>query len=136
MTKYLTTIGSILALNACAQPGPTGPEKAAAYHAHQAAQEEERRNPTPPSESETTLQFPMCVDKRVPPFPPESAGAAFRAIVFYRITADGKTDEHCYLALEGNKKWEERALNDVSTWTYDLKFAGEPRERVITYRLK
>lgn len=129
-------ISASLALFACAPPGPTGPEKAAAYHANEAAIAEEKAHPTPPTEAEITLQFPMCVDKKIPPFPPETAGAAFRAIVFYRITEDGKTKEHCYLAVDGDVKWEERALDDVNSWSYEPKFAGEPRERVVTYRLK
>ena len=78
----------------------------------------------------------MCVETKPPAFPPETAGATFRAILYFRITDAGKTKEHCYLAIDGSLKWEEKALGQVESWTYPVEHAGQPRERVITYRLK
>lgn len=126
---------SIILLACGAPPGPTGAEKAAAYHAQEAERDEAAKNPTPPSEEELTHQLPLCKGKKAPPFPEETVGSAFRAIVFLRIGAGGETTEHCYLAVEGDKKWEEKALGDVSTWRYEEAHAGQPRERVVTYRL-
>lgn len=120
---------------ACAPPpGPTGPEKAAAYHAQEARREEERRHPTPPSEAEATLQFPFCQGRKARAFPRETEGADYRAILFFRITDEGKTAEHCYLAVEGDRKWEETTLGQVADWAYPLEFAGQPRESVLFYR--
>lgn len=113
-----------------------GPEKAAAFHAQEAEREEARKNPEPLSEQEATLQFSMCEGKKAPPFPAETDGAVFRAIVFLRITEEGKTAEHCYLALEGSKKYEEKALGDVNEWSYEPEHSGQPRERIVTFRLK
>jgi len=122
---------------ACGPPeGPTGPEKAAAFHAQEAEREEARKNPQAPTEEESTLQFPMCQGKKVPPYPADTEGAVFRAIVFLRITEEGKTSEHCYLSVEGPRKYEEKALGSVDAWSYEPEFAGQPRERVVTYRLK
>lgn len=124
-------------LVACGAPkGPTGPEKAAAYHAQEAERAGAAENRQPPSEVESTLQFPECEGKKSRPFPSDTNGAAFRAILFLRITAEGGTSEHCYLAVEGDRKWEEKALGDVSKWSYSVEYAGEPRERVVTYRLR
>ena len=124
------------ALFGCATQGPTGPEKAAAYHAEEARLAEEAKNPPPPTEEETTLQFPMCDSERRPLFPKETDGAAFRAILYFKITDDGKTKDHCYMRVEGAIKWEERAVFDVDQWAYPVEFAGQPRERIVTYRLK
>lgn len=137
-SAYLPTVlvaaGLLLA---CSSPkGPTGPEKSAAYHAQEAERAEVAKNPKTPTETEVTLQFPMCTGKKTPPYPADTNGAAFRAIIFLRITEEGGTSEHCYLALEGARKWEERALGDVSSWSYDTAHAGQPRERVVTYRLR
>lgn len=126
---------ALFALACGAPPGPTGPEKAAAYHAQEAEREDAAKNPRAPTESEMTLQFPMCSGKKAPPFPNDTSGAAFRAIVFLRIDSEGKATEHCYLAVEGEKKWEEKALGEVSSWRYETEHAGEPRERVVTYRV-
>lgn len=120
----------------CAEPvGPTGPEKAAAYHEQEAAREEASKNPSKPTEAELALEFPFCKGKKPPPFPADTSGAAFRAVVFLRIDAEGKTTEHCYLAVEGDRKWEEKALGNVASWRYEKDHAGQPRERVVTYRL-
>jgi hypothetical protein len=59
----------------------------------------------------------------------------FRAIVLFKITEDGKTTDHCYQAIEGDRKWEERVLGRFEEWSYPAKYAGEPRERVVSYRL-
>jgi hypothetical protein len=121
---------------ACAPQGPSGAEKAAAYHAQEAERADAAENPKPATEAEKTLQFPMCSGKKAMPFPSDTEGAAFRAIVFLRITDAGKTSEHCYLALEGARKWEEKALGNVGEWSYDIAHAGEPRERVVSFRLR
>jgi hypothetical protein len=124
-------------LLACAAPkGPTGPEKAAAFHTQEAEREDDARHPRPPTEEESTLRFPACQGKKTRPFPADTAGAAFRAIVLLRIGPDGSVTEPCYLAQEGQLKWEEKALGDVSSWKYEPQYAGEPRERVVTYRLR
>ena len=136
LNTFLLSSGFLIAVSCGPPEGPTGPEKAAAYHAQEAEREDERRNPTAPTEEESTLQFPMCDRKKTPQFPADTEGAVFRAIVFMRITDEGRTGEHCYLALEGPRKYEEKALGDVQGWSYDPEFAGQPRERVVTYRLK
>jgi len=69
-------------------------------------------------------------------FADKTEGADFRAIVLFRILPDGKTSEHCYLRVDGAIKWEERALGKVAEWAYPVEFAGEQRERTVTYRLK
>lgn len=133
-SAFLIAGGGLLA---CGGPkGPTGAEKAAAYHSQESERAQAADSPHPPSVAQTTLQFPECKGKRAQPFPADTNGAAFRAILFLRITAEGRTSEHCYLAVEGDRKWEEKALGDVSQWTYSTEFAGEPRERVVTYRLR
>jgi hypothetical protein len=121
---------------ACAPDRVGGQEKANAYHAQEAEREEANKNKAPRTEAEKTLQFPMCEERRPAKFPANTEGATFRAVLFMRITGDGKTAEHCYTAVEGDIKWEEKALGDFKSWKYDTEHAGQPRERVISYRVQ
>ncbi len=135
-SKFVVS-ASCLFLGACAPPGPTGPEKAAAYHAEQERLAQEKAHPTPPPEESTTLQFAMCEDDgnfEPAQFPEKSNGAAFRAIVLFKITETGKTTDHCYRKLEGDIVWEENVLGNVEEWSYPIKYAGEFRERLVSYR--
>lgn len=136
MNKSVEILCVSLLLMGCAPDRVAGQEKANAYHAQEAEREEAKKNQTPPTEAEQTLQFPMCKEKRPATFPENTEGAAFRAVLFMRITDDGKTAEHCYTAVEGDIKWEEKALGDVDLWTYGTEHAGQPRERVVSYRLR
>lgn len=92
--------------------------------------------PTASPEEQTTLKFPFCDREMKTQFANKTEGAAFRAIVLFRILPDGKTAEHCYLRVDGDIEWEERSLGNVAEWTYPVEFAGEQRERTVTYRLK
>ncbi len=152
--RVVSVISTTLWMGACAPPGPTGPEKAAAYNAEQERLAEQSMSGTQSSaesypegstpdensagstEQETTLQFPMCQVEKKPFFSEQTEGATFRAIVLFTITDDGKTADHCYLRVEGEIKWEEKSLGRVEQWSYPAKFAGQQRERTVTWRSK
>ncbi|HXS16917.1 MAG TPA: hypothetical protein VN764_07000, partial [Polyangiaceae bacterium] len=103
---------------------------------HESHQHADGAEPATSPEDQTTLKFPFCERDVKTPFSEKTEGAAFRAIVLFRILPSGKTAEHCYLRVEGEIKWEEKSLGNVAEWTYPVEFAGEQRERTVTFRLK
>jgi len=115
-------------------PGdPSATDSAGLYESHQHT---DGSAPSSSPEDETTLKFPFCERDMKTQFSEKTEGAAFRAIVLFRILPNGKTAEHCYLRVEGEIKWEERSLGNVADWNYPVEFAGEQRERTVTFRLK
>lgn len=86
-----------------------------------------------PKASERLL--PFCKTEKSPPrFPRSSNGASFRAIVSLVIAQDGSATELCYLRVEGPTDIEEKTMSDRDSWSYDKQFAGQPREKLVTYR--
>lgn len=86
-----------------------------------------------PKASERLL--PMCkTDESPPRFPRSSNGASFRAIVSFVIAKDGSASELCYQRVEGPLDIEEKAMSDRQSWSYEKEFAGQPREKLVTYR--
>lgn len=87
-----------------------------------------------PQMSERTL--PECkLDGPPPEFPPETEGLAFRGLVRLVIGSDGKPTNVCFARAEGPLLYEKRALAEKNSWKYDPEYAGQPREKVVTYRL-
>ncbi len=78
---------------------------------------------------------PACeLEGEAPAFPAKSDGVAFRAWVRFTISAQGRAEGLCYARAEGLHEFEEKAMADRGQWDFDLKYAGEPRERLVTYR--
>lgn len=81
-------------------------------------------------------KLPSCnSDKAAPEFPEESEGAAFRALILLTIGPDGSALDPCYLRAEGPPKYEKKALSLRKTWKYDAAYAGQKREKLITWRV-
>lgn len=85
--------------------------------------------------------FPACTDKEgkpleTPPFPKDTEGAEYRAIVQITIGPAGEALNPCFRAVEGPFALEEKALAERSRWKFDPAFAGQKRDRTITYRLR
>lgn len=87
------------------------------------------------SEADAHRLHPSCALEGEPPaFPPNSDGVAFRAWVRFTISASGRAEGLCYARVEGLHEFEEKAMADRGQWDFDKKYAGEPRERLVTYR--
>ncbi len=87
-----------------------------------------------PKMSERTL--PECkLEGPLPEFPAETEGLAFRGLVRLVIGSDGRPTDVCFARAEGPLLYEKRALAGKGAWKYDPAFAGQPREKVVTYRL-
>lgn len=85
--------------------------------------------------------FPRCVDKNGGPLPtvsfsPSSDDADYRAIVQITIGPNGEALDPCFRAVEGPLSLEDKALAERSKWKFDPAFAGQKRDRTITYRLR
>ena len=118
----------------CAAQGLSGAEKADAYHPQEAERAESNGAPQP-IDTTSELSLPECAaEGAAPPFPKDSDGAAFRGMVHLTITEDGKAEGACYLVVEGDRKWEKKALGDHQKWSFSPEHAGQPRERTILWR--
>lgn len=80
--------------------------------------------------------FPPCHEGGAPPeFPSKTEGAAYRAIVHFRISAAGKPEQPCFARVEGPLDLERKALADREQWTFPVEQAGQRRERIVFYKL-
>lgn len=85
--------------------------------------------------------FPPCTDPSGQPlapvsFPASTDDADYRAIVQITIGSTGEALDPCFRAVEGPLELEEKALAERSRWKFDPAFAGQKRDRTITYRLR
>ena len=94
-----------------------------------------------PDEEPGGKAFPRCVDKNGEPlaavsFSPSTNDADYRAIVQITIGPNGEALHPCFRAVEGPLSLEEKALAERSKWKFDPAFAGQKRDRTVTYRLR
>lgn len=85
--------------------------------------------------------FPVCTDASGKPLAPvalpaSTADADYRAIVQVTIGTKGEAVNPCFRAVEGPLALEEKALSERSSWKFDPAFAGQKRDRTVTYRLR